>query len=413
MAEPSPYQSQMAATLPEDQKLPAAPAAPWSPFSRRQRVAILVIVGLSGMLSPLSSLMYTPALPAIATSLGVSISDVNLTITTYLIFQGITPSIWGSLSDIYGRRLIYLVTLLITVGASIGLCLTESFPVVLVLRALHATGCSSTRALEAGVIRDITSPDIRGGYVGFYSAGVTAGTAFGPVFGGVIAQYTSWHGIFYFLLALGVLDFFVMLLFFPETLHSMSGDRKLPKYLQPPVPWLRITEDSLPAQQMVSKLKVDFLGPLRIMRDFDVICTLVFTGVCYTVWQDSMVATSTIYASQYHLSELEIGLTYMSNGVGSLVGNVVVGRILDYDYKKQALLSKAKGAETLVIEHARLRSLSYAVPAFTICMLLFGWIVQSHTHISASIVVAFFIGWLDSSILSTYSKFLVCSPSVY
>lgn len=382
----------------------------YASFSPRQRAAILSVVCFSGILSPLSSLMYTPALPAIATALGVSIADVNLTVTTYLIFQGITPSIWGSISDVYGRRPVYLITLLVTVGASVGLCLTESFAVVLVLRALHATGCSSTRALGAGVIRDIVPPSTRGGYMGLYSAGVGVGTAFGPFIGGILAQYSTWHGIFYFILALSVASFLCVYLLLPETLHFAisSNSTKHHAFLQPPISWIRRSSDEENAHYPVKpsfRPRLDFLGPLRIMRYTDVLCALVFTGVCYTVWQDSMVATSTIYSSEYGLNEAEVGLTYIANGVGSLLGNIAIGRILDSDYRRQIQIEHTQAADSLNIEHARMRSLSYHAPLFVACMLSFGWVVQSHTHISVSIILAFFIGWLDSSILSTYCQY--------
>lgn len=67
---------------------PESEDAPYSAFSPKQRTMILTVVCIAGLTSPLSSLMYTPALPAIANSLGVSISDINLTVTIYLIFQG-------------------------------------------------------------------------------------------------------------------------------------------------------------------------------------------------------------------------------------------------------------------------------------------------------------------------------------
>lgn len=379
----------------------------------RKRSTILLVVCFAGMLSPLSSLMYTPALPAIASALRVSISDVNLTVTTYLIFQGITPSLWGSIGDVYGRRPVYLITLFITLGASIGLCLTDSFAAVLVLRALHATGCSSTRALGAGVIRDIVPISKRGGYMGMYSAGVGVGTAFGPVLGGILAQYTTWHGIFYFTLALSVASFVAVFFFLPETLDSAVDISRL---LGPRVrlPFIRShrpassPEDDHPSPTPT----LDLFAPLRIMKYPDVLCGLVYTGICYTVWQDSMTATSTIYSSVYGLSEAQIGLTYIANGVGSLVGNIMIGRILDHDYQRQRHLIAVVGASqnALVIEHARMRSLLYTVPLFTACIFAFGWVVQSHIHISVSIILAFFIGWLDSSILSTYCEFQCSAP---
>lgn len=359
--------------------------------------------------------MYTPALPAIAQSLGVSISDVNLTVTTYLIFQGITPSIWGSISDVYGRRPIYLVTLFITVCASIGLCFTNSFAVVLVLRAVHATGCSSTRALGAGVIRDMVSAEIRGGYMGMYSAGVGVGTAFGPFLGGLLAQYTTWHGIFYFILALSVISFVSVLLLLPETLQPSAGTDTvtLHRFCPPPIPLFGTSKrDNRPRTPPLSRPKLDFLRPLRIMRYPDVLCALVFTGICYTVWQDSMVATSAVYTYNYGLSEAQIGLTYIANGVGALIGALVIGRILDWDYRRQMKVEHPGTKSALTIEHARMRSLAYHAPLFTLCMLAFGWIVQSHVHIAVSVIFSFCIGWLDSSILDTYcGSFYVCDRS--
>ncbi|KAE9406250.1 MFS general substrate transporter [Gymnopus androsaceus JB14] len=397
---------------------PESEDAPYSAFSPKQRTMILTVVCIAGLTSPLSSLMYTPALPAIANSLGVSISDINLTVTVYLIFQGITPSIWGSIGDVYGRRVVYVITLLITVGASIGLCLTESFAVVLVLRAVHATGCSSTRALGAGVIRDIVPPNIRGGYMGVYSAGVGVGTAFGPFLGGLLAQYASWHGIFWFLAALAIFSAACVVLFLPETLRPIVGNGSIapPKYLRPLLPWLSPSpgSDLSPRHGHGLKPKIDLLGSLRIMKYPDVLSGLVFTGICYTVWQNSMVATSTIYALEYGLDEADIGLTYLSNGFGSLIGNIIIGKILDRDYQKYLNLEGLAAGEQktarrslMFIEKARLRSLTYNAPLFVAFIILFGWIIQIHAPVAASITIAFFIGWLDSAILTTYSTLFV------
>jgi MFS family permease len=389
---------------------------PFSLFSPMKRRFIFIVVCLAGVVSPLSSLLYTPALPTIATGLGVTISQVNLTITTYLIFQGITPALWGTMGDIYGRRLLYIITSSISVGACIGLAITNEYAAVLVLRGLQAAGTSSTRALGAGVIRDLWPQSERGGYMGMYSAGIGIGTAFGPVLGGILAQYTTWHGIFYFLLALSSFCLLATVLFLPETLHSVikTGVDPLPWHSRPPIPFLTPTSAPHAIYHAEPRPKVNILGPLLLLTHWDVGCIVVFTGVYYTVWQNSMVATSTVYADRYHLNQAEIGLAYISNGIGSLVGSVLVGKVLDYDYAK-LLAKENKGipfpkVTVSKIEHARLKSLAYSAPIFIASIVAFGWVVQAHVSIAASIVMAFFIGWFDAHILTVYCERSFESP---
>lgn len=381
-------------------------------FTPLQRRCIFAVVSLTGIISPLSSLIYTPALSTVATYLGVSIADVNLTITTYLILQGITPSIWGTLSDHYGRRLLYIVTLLIYVGACIGLSVTKSYGVVLALRALQAAGSSSTLALGSGVIRDLFAPSERGGYFGFYTAGIAVGTAFGPTLGGILAQYTGFHGLFLFLLGLSGTALLLIICLLPETHHSRIHGRHnpVPRIRRPIFTGLEPSADHVVSAKQSAKPPFNPFGPLKLLLQYDVLCCVSFTGICYTVWQNSMVATATIYADRYHLSQVQVGLTYISNGVGSVVGNLVVGKLLDYHYKQQLAREnpdrETQRKDLLFIEHARLRSLKYAAPGFVGSVIALGWIMNSTVHISASIVFAFFLGWTDSSILTTYCELI-------
>jgi MFS family permease len=60
--------------------------------------------------------MYFPAIPTIAKDLSVSSELINLTVTSYLIFQGLSPSIWGAVADVHGRRAIYILTFVIYLG---------------------------------------------------------------------------------------------------------------------------------------------------------------------------------------------------------------------------------------------------------------------------------------------------------
>lgn len=77
---------------------------------------------------------------------------VNLTITVFMIFQGISPSFWGGLADSWGRRPIYITTFFIYMCSCIGLACTQNYPMLLMLRMVQAFGSGSAAAISAGSI---------------------------------------------------------------------------------------------------------------------------------------------------------------------------------------------------------------------------------------------------------------------
>ena len=114
----------------------------YSKFTTAQKRWIIFLVAFAGMFSPLSSFIYYPAIHTIALDLRVTITLVNLTVTSYMVVSGITPAIVGDLADMVGRRPIYLATFLIYFAANIGLALQRSYPALLVLRMLQSAGGS-------------------------------------------------------------------------------------------------------------------------------------------------------------------------------------------------------------------------------------------------------------------------------
>ncbi|KAJ3757639.1 major facilitator superfamily domain-containing protein [Lentinula raphanica] len=398
---------------------PSLDTPPYSVFSIRQRITIILMVSSVSILSSLSSALYTPALPKMAATLGVSISAVNFTITTYLVLQGLSPLFSGAIGDSLGRRMLYSATLTIYIGACVGLSITNAYPVVLVLCGLLAAGAAPNTALGAGVIGDLVPASQRGGYMGLYNAGIGLGDAIGPVLGGTFAQFTGYHGIFIFLLAVSAFLLLLIVAILPETLHSIVGNGNiLPVwYLRPFVHWLLPSEVSTAGDPtgLLPARKLDVFGPIRLLRQPDVLCCLAFTGICYMVWQMSMVATSAQYSTQYHLNEFLIGLTYISNGIGEFVGSLLMGKILDHEYRKQLRREAAGGmtsAKSVVsIGRARLNALLFPIPMFIACIIAFGWVIKVHTHIAVPVVLAFLIGCigvrLDSIITAMIATLLV------
>lgn len=134
------------------------------------------------------------------------------------------------MSDSFGRRPVYIGTLVVYMGANIGLalCPTDAYWLLLVLRALQvrlhrvcqddfcnltapvhlaqATGGSAVISIGAGAVADVAEPRERGTFMSIFQAGAMIGPAFGPLLGGVFASTLGWRSIFWFLtIATGVI----------------------------------------------------------------------------------------------------------------------------------------------------------------------------------------------------------------
>ena len=162
-----------------------APSGPaYSVFPDRQRKFIVFMVACAGFFSPLSANIYFPALNALSRDLKVSSELINLTLTSYMIFQGLAPTVFGDLGDMTGRRPAYVLGFIIYIGkhlhssvpwslltpqlgANVGLALQNNYVALLILRCLQSTGSSGTVALGNGIVADIASSGEVSHYPGF------------------------------------------------------------------------------------------------------------------------------------------------------------------------------------------------------------------------------------------------------
>jgi MFS family permease len=367
----------------------------------------------------------------------VSIELTNLTVTSYLIFQGIAPSLWGPVSDVKGRRFAYLCTFVVFLCACIGLAETKNYAALVLLRCLQSTGSASTIAIGSGVISDITTRADRGGFMGIFQAGLLVPVAVGPVIGGALAGSLGWRAIFWFLAMYSGIFLLLLLLLLPETLRSVVGNgRWLPSNPLAKYPLLlyqkgtNIKWDPPSAQkEMPPRKRVDLTGPFRILFSKQAAPIIVFLAIYYAVWQMSITAMSTLFQDRYGLSETQVGLTFIANGAGSMIGTLVTGKILDIDYRRikaryESLLvqnspeaghdtsqkAAAKfNAEAFPLEKARLRLVPFFSLLQCISILLFGWTIQ-HPHrvpIAIPIISTFMTGWTAVSTQSVIMTYLV------
>ncbi|GME56175.1 putative major facilitator superfamily transporter protein [Neofusicoccum parvum] len=196
-------------------------------FTYRQKFLIVILISCAATFSPLASNIYFPALELISEEMNASKEEMALTITVYMIAQGIAPSLWGPISDCIGRRQVLIWTLLLFHLTNIALALAPTTPLLTALRALQALASSATISLGAGVIADIAPAAERGGFTGAFAGVRQVSVAVGPVVGGGLAGALGFRAVFWFLAASAAAVVVAVAAFLPETLRRVAGDGRV------------------------------------------------------------------------------------------------------------------------------------------------------------------------------------------
>ncbi|KZT02466.1 MFS general substrate transporter [Laetiporus sulphureus 93-53] len=388
----------------------------YSIYTSSEKWFIVAVAAFASLFSPFTANIYFPAIPTIAAAFHKSTEDINLTVTVYLIVQGLSPIFWGTLADRWGRRPMFLGCLLVLFLSCIGLALipTDAYWALMVLRCVQAAGSASTVALGAGVIADIAAPYERGTYFGFWNVGPMVGPCVGPVLGGVLAENLGWRSIFWFLVIASAVCFVVILLFLPETLRAFVGDGSIPppRFYYPLIPIVgRNRQKVTPQDPSTRPARRRFNNPLILFLYPDILLLLFFNGMIYSVFYAVTISISTLFKSSYtFLNETDIGLCFLAIGGGMLIGGVITGRVLDYEYRRVKNQMFAKFAietdpekkvrpedvtkdENFPIEKARLRLMPFYFGLFVVATIVYGWTLDAGTNIAGPLISSIFVGY--------------------
>jgi len=206
------------------------PTSPGSPsltedpalgMSHRAKMEVLFAVMLGLFLGALDQTIVGPALPTIATDLAGN--DLYVwSITIYLLTSTISVPFWGKLSDIYGRKPIFMIGIVIFLIGSALSGLSQNMGMLILFRGIQGIGAGSLFPVALAIIGDMFTPAERGKYQGLF--GAVFGIAFvaGPLIGGYLTEQVSWHWIFYVNIPIGLVALFVIQRLLPnvKTAHA-------------------------------------------------------------------------------------------------------------------------------------------------------------------------------------------------
>lgn len=161
-----------------------------------------VLEALSGLLlgmfvSILAATVVSTSLPVIIHDIGGDQTAFTWVVTATLLTTAISTPIWGKLADLFNRKLLIQLALIIFVLATAAAGFSQDPATLIAFRAVQGIGAGGLAALSQVIMADIISPRERGRYMGLFGAVMALGTIGGPLLGGFITDGVGWRWNFY------------------------------------------------------------------------------------------------------------------------------------------------------------------------------------------------------------------------
>src|ERR1700704_2710677 len=186
------------------------PMAPRAPLTQSEVRTILMSLMLTMFLAALDQTIVATALPTIGRQFQ-DVSNLSWVITAYLLASTAVAPVFGTLSDIYGRRAMIITALSLFVAGSILCALAPNMPVLILARGLQGLGGGGIMPIVQTVISDVVTPRERGQYQAYFSGVWVAAGIGGPILGGVFAEHLHWSMIFWINVPLGLASLALLL----------------------------------------------------------------------------------------------------------------------------------------------------------------------------------------------------------
>ncbi|KAJ7739502.1 major facilitator superfamily domain-containing protein, partial [Mycena metata] len=180
---------------------------------------VLLLVASASMIAGLAGNIQNPAIANMEADLPATASQISLSISLFIGLQGFMPLLWSAISEVKGRKVVYVVSLAIFTAGSAVVATSKTIQLVIIFRCVQATGHSAPNS-GAATLADIFDPVERGTKMGIYYIAPLLGPSLAPIMGGVLTTGFNGRAPFWFLTICSGLSCSLIFIFFKDTFRK-------------------------------------------------------------------------------------------------------------------------------------------------------------------------------------------------
>jgi EmrB/QacA subfamily drug resistance transporter len=194
-----------------------------TPCAAEARIWILAATILGSSMAFIDSTVVNVALPALQASFHATVVDVQWVVESYGLVLGALILVGGSLGDLFGRRLIFVVGVGVFAAASAGCGMASDVLQLIFARSIQGVGAALLVPGSLAIISSSFDEKTRGQAIGTWSGFTAITTAVGPVLGGWLVEHASWRWVFFINLPLAAAVIAIALWHVPESRSAAAG----------------------------------------------------------------------------------------------------------------------------------------------------------------------------------------------
>ncbi|KAF8247532.1 putative MFS multidrug transporter [Wilcoxina mikolae CBS 423.85] len=361
-----------------------------------------LVIAVMCFIVAFSSSVITAGIDGVQREFDVSRSVALLSITLFVIGFGIGPMAFAPLSEVLGRKIIYVSTLGVSIILIIPCALAKNIETLLVCRALCGIAMSAPMTLVGGSLADLWKNEERGVPMAVFSAAPFLGPAIGPLVGGYLYMSHGWRWLYWIQLILAGAVYLLLAITVPETYAPKILTNRAKKLRKVTGDDLHVTEDEIERRPFVETLTVFVARPFQLLfGELIVFLISVYMSVLYGLLYMFFIAYPIVYREGKGWAPGVTGLMFIPMAVG-----VVLSAACSPLINKQYLTIHAKFKGNPPPE-MRLIPMMWACFLIPVGLFIFAWSSYPHVHWAGPMMGGFSVGFGFIFLYNSANNYLV------